>query len=94
LCRGCVSRPEARGYEAVVLAVSTLPFVMGVVLGIALFAAFTWLLILDEARHPVQWRSTALRTEPRLSHTRLAAICLLFALWSLWATARPVSGWR
>ena len=78
------------------LAVSALPIAAGVVLAVSLFGAFTWLLILDERAHPVQYRSTAIDvgSRTRLSHTRLAAICLFFVLWSLWATARPVSGWR
>ncbi len=74
--------------------VTPTPFAIALVLGIALFAALTWFLIREERSHPVQFRTTAIDTRPHLSHSRVAAICLVFALWSLWATARPVSGWR
>jgi hypothetical protein len=80
-----------------ILAVSIVPFAIGLVVASALFGAATWFLV-QESRRPVDWahvdaRATAPLT-PHLSHTRLAAVCLVFAVWSLWATARPVSGWR
>jgi hypothetical protein len=74
--------------------VTPMPFAIGILLGIGLFAALTWFLIRYESTHPVQFRTRPIDIEPHLSHTRLAAICVVFALWSLWATARPVSGWR
>jgi hypothetical protein len=74
---------------------AVIPITIALIVGVGLFAALTWFLITDEARHPVRIRETAIRTDRRhLSHSRIAAICLVFALWSLWATARPVSGWR
>ena len=73
---------------------AVIPIALALIVGLGMFAALTWFLIEDQERHPVRIRETAIRTDHHLSHTRLAAICLLFALWSLWATARPVSGWR
>jgi hypothetical protein len=70
------------------------PIVIAMVVGVGLFAALTWFLIQNEARHPVRIRETAIQTDHHLSHSRIAAICVVFALWSVWATARPVSGWR
>jgi hypothetical protein len=77
-------------------AISPLPFMLAMLVAVALFAGGTYLLVRDEERHPVRWRSQAatVRTTPRLSHVRVAAISVVFALWSVWATARPVSGWR
>jgi hypothetical protein len=59
--------------------------------GLGLFVALTCYLV-RESRRPVEWPVTA--SGPHLSHTRIAAVCVLFTVWSLWATARPVSGWR
>ena len=73
-------------------AVTPLPFAIGLVVGMGLFAALTWFLV-QESRRPVQW-PVPTSAGPHLSHTRLAAVCVLFTIWSLWATARPVSGWR
>jgi hypothetical protein len=78
-------------------AVSPLPFMLAIIIGLGLFAWCTYLLVQDEERHPVRWRSRRRRptpSMPHLSHPRVAAICLVFALWSLWATTRPVTGWR
>jgi len=74
-------------------AVTPVPFAIGLLVGLGLFAALTWLLV-QESRRPVHWRTATVRTGPHISHTRMAAICLVFMLWSVWATARPVSGWR
>jgi hypothetical protein len=78
--------------------VTPVPFAIALLLGLALFVALTWYLVQD-SRRPVNWtaveaRASADAMPPHLSHTRLAAVCVVFALWSLWATARPVSGWR
>ena len=79
------------------VAVSFVPFALGLVLACALFVAATWYLV-QESRRPVDWSHADARAaaaaNPHLSHTRLAAVCVVFAVWSLWATARPVSGWR
>jgi hypothetical protein len=79
------------------LAVTTVPFGIGLLVGMGSFAAMTWFLV-RESRRPLSWArasgSRHHRLEPRVSHTRLATVCVLFTLWSLWATARPVSGWR
>ena len=78
--------------------VTPVPFAIALIVGLALFATCTYLLIQQESRHPVQVRAATGRatttSAPHLSHTRVAAICVLFALWSVWVTARPVSGWR
>jgi hypothetical protein len=79
------------------LAVTLVPFAIGLIVATGLFLAGTWYLI-RESQRPVDWShvdacATAQIT-PHVSHTRLAAVCVVFALWSLWATARPVSGWR
>jgi hypothetical protein len=72
-------------------AVTPIPFAIGLLVGIGLFAALTYYLV-QESRRPVQWPAPA--SGPHISHTRVATVCVLFTLWSLWATARPVSGWR
>jgi hypothetical protein len=75
-------------------AVTPLPFGIALVVGIGSFAALTYYLIREEARRPVQWQPAIARTAPHVSHMRMVAIGLIFTFWSLWATARPVSGWR
>jgi hypothetical protein len=82
------------------LAVTAVPFALGLVVSIGLFVAFTWYLVQD-SRRPLDWSHVDARIAheaahfaPRVSHTRIAAVCVVFTLWSLWATARPVSGWR
>lgn len=70
------------------------PIAIALLVGLGSFTALTWFLIEDDARHPVRIRTTAIQTARHVSHTRIAAICVVFALWSLWATSRPVSGWR
>ncbi len=72
-------------------AVTPVPFAIGLLIGVGLFVALTFYLI-EESRRPVRWPEPAVG--PHVSHTRLAAVCVLFTVWSLWATARPVSGWR
>ena len=82
-------------------AVTPVPFAIALLVSIGLFVALTYYLVQD-ARRPVNWSAVDARTAARatpqgpahVSHTRLAAVCVVFALWSLWATARPVSGWR
>jgi hypothetical protein len=81
-------------------AVTPVPFAIALVLGVGLFVALTYYLVQD-ARRPVNWSAvdarvarTAAHATPHVSHTRVAAVCVVFTLWSLWATARPVSGWR
>jgi hypothetical protein len=72
--------------------VTPLPFAIALLAGMVLFAGLTYYLV-RESRRPVHW-PTAAAYGPHVSHTRIAAVCLLFTVWSLWATARPVSGWR
>ncbi len=78
-------------------AVTPVPFAIALLIGVGLFAALTCYLVQD-ARRPLNWSAIDARTipraEPRVSHTRVVAVSLVFTLWSLWATARPVSGWR
>ena len=80
--------------------VTPVPFALALLVSGGLFAALTYYLVQD-ARRPVNWSAVEARTSraasqglPHVSHTRVAAVCVVFALWSLWATARPVSGWR
>jgi hypothetical protein len=81
----------------VMVAVTLVPFTIGLLAAAALFVALTWYLVRDSQR-PLDWsfvdRRALARATPHVSHTRLAAVCVVFTLWSLWATARPVSGWR
>ena len=81
-------------------AVTPVPFALALVLGIALFVALTYWLVRD-SRRPVDWSHVDARAAAHAaargrlaSHTRVAAVCVVFTVWSLWATARPVSGWR
>jgi hypothetical protein len=46
-----------------------------------------------ESRRPVHFPEPV-GTRARVSHTRVAVIGVLFVVWSIWSTARPVSGWR
>jgi hypothetical protein len=84
---------------AVVIAVSAVPFAIGLLLGVGAFGGLTYYLI-QESQRPIEWSVVEARARtsafdsPHVSHTRLATVCVLFTLWSLWATARPVSGWR
>ena len=73
-------------------AVTPAPFAIGILATLVLFAALTWWLV-QESRRPVTFPERHV-AQPHVSHTRIATISLLFILWSLWATARPVSGWR
>ena len=77
--------------------VTPVPFAIALLLGLALFGVLTWYLV-EDSRRPVDWAAVEARASadamPHLSHMRLAAVCVVFTLWSVWATARPVSGWR
>ena len=80
--------------------VTPVPFALALLLGIALFVALTYYLVRD-SRRPVDWSHVDARAAAHeaargrlASHTRVAAVCVVFTVWSLWATARPVSGWR
>ena len=79
-------------------AVTPIPFAIGLLVGMGLFVALTYYLVQESrAGRPVHVgaRSRATRRATRtVSHTRVAAVCVVFTVWSLWATARPVSGWR
>ena len=62
--------------------------------------ALTYYLVRD-SRRPVDWSHVDARAAAHAaargrlaSHTRVAAVCVVFTVWSLWATARPVSGWH
>ena len=78
-------------------AVTPVPFAIALLLGIGLFAALTYYLV-RESQRPIEWSHVdariAAEQRPHVSHTRMAAVCFVFTVWSLWATARPVSGWR
>jgi hypothetical protein len=80
--------------------VTPVPFAIALLVGIGAFAVMTYYFVQD-SRRPVDWSAVDAREArvaahgmPHLSHTRVAAVCVIFTLWSLWATARPVSGWR
>jgi hypothetical protein len=81
-------------------AVTPVPFAVALVLGMVLFVALTYYLVRD-SRRPVDWSHVDARAAAHAaargrlaSHARVAAVCVVFTVWSLWATARPVSGWR
>ena len=73
-------------------AVTPVPIAIAILVATLLFGAATWWLI-QESRRPVAFPDHV-AMQPHVSHTRMAAICVVFTLWSLWATTRPVSGWR
>jgi hypothetical protein len=72
--------------------VSPVPIVLGLLVALAAFGGLIWLLVL-ESRRPVRFPEPV-QPGTRISHTRIAVISVLFVVWSLWSTARPVSGWR
>ncbi len=81
-------------------AVTPVPFALALLLGVALFVALTCYLVQD-SRRPVDWSHVDARAAAHaaardrlVSHTRVAMVSVVFTAWSLWATARPVSGWR
>jgi hypothetical protein len=76
------------------LAVTAVPFAIGLVVGVGSFAGLTYYLVEEESRRPVRWEPAVAHAGPHVSHLRLAMIGVIFTMWSLWATARPVSGWR
>jgi hypothetical protein len=78
-------------------AVTLVHFAIGLVVAIVLFAGLTSFLV-EESRRPVRFPTAEttprrpLRHSPHVSHARIATVCFFFTVWSLWATARPVSG--
>jgi hypothetical protein len=63
-------------------------------IAVGAFSALLWWLI-EDSRRPVNFpEPVAYDARRQISHTRIAMIGVLFALWSIWSTARPVSGWR
>ena len=72
--------------------VTPVPIVLGLLFALGAFCGLVRLLI-EESRRPVHFPEPV-RAGPRISHTRLAVIGVLFVVWSIWSTARPVSGWR
>jgi hypothetical protein len=75
--------------------VSPVPIALGFVLALGAFSALLWWLIVDTQQRPVRWPEPVAYGVPRpISHTRVAVIGVLFVVWSIWSTARPVSGWR
>ena len=74
--------------------VSPVPIAVGLLLALAAFGALLWLLV-QESRRPVHFPEPISYGGPRhISHTRVAMIGVVFVVWSIWSTARPVSGWR
>jgi len=72
--------------------VTPVPIVLGLLLALGAFSGLIWLLVL-ESRRPVHFPEPV-GTRARVSHPRVAVIGVLFVVWSIWSTARPVSGWR
>ncbi len=74
--------------------VTPVPIAIGLLGAVVAFGALVWWLIVD-SRRPVHFPAPVAYGAPRhLSHTRVAVIGMLFVVWSIWSTARPVSGWR
>jgi hypothetical protein len=74
--------------------VTPVPMALGMLIAAGAFSALLWWLI-EESKQPVHFpEPVGYGTGRRISHTRIAMIGVLFALWSIWSTARPVSGWR
>jgi hypothetical protein len=73
-------------------AVTPAPFAIALIATVPMFGALTWWLV-QESRRPVAFPERHV-SKPHVSHTRIAAISVLFIMWSLWVTTRPVNGWR
>jgi hypothetical protein len=74
--------------------VTPIPIALGLLFALAAFGGLLWLLV-QESRRPVHWPEPVSYGGPRhISHVRVAMIGVLFVVWSIWSTARQVSGWR
>ena len=73
--------------------VTPVPFAIGLIGSLAIFGAWLHYLLQDSER-PLPASEPVPVDIPHVSHTRVALIGMLFVVWSIWSTARPVSGWR
>jgi len=72
--------------------VTPVPFAIGLIGSLAVFGAWLHYLI-QESERPLRSSHPAQVDLPHVSHTRVALIGMLFVVWSIWSTARPVRGW-
>ena len=73
--------------------VTPVPFAIGLIGSLTVFGAWLHYLI-QESERPLRSSNPVLVDIRHVSHTRVALIGMLFVAWSIWSTARPVSGWR
>ena len=73
--------------------VTPVPIALGLLLALGAFSGLIWLLV-QESRRPVDFPEPVAYGASHISHTRIAVIGVVFMVWSIWSTARPVSGWR
>lgn len=71
---------------------TTVPFALGLIGGLALFGVWLHFLI-EESHQPVRGPTPRRVGTPHISHARVVIVGVLFVAWSIWSTARPVSGW-
>ena len=67
--------------------VTPVPIVLGLIGAFGAFSVLVCGLVIES-------RPVAYGIPRPISHTRVAIIGMLFVVWSIWSTARPVSGWR
>ena len=73
--------------------VTPVPFAIGLIGSLIIFGA--WLpCLIQESERPLRSSNAVQVDIPHVSHTRVALISMFFVLWSIWSTARPVTGWR
>jgi hypothetical protein len=79
--------------------VTPVPFAIGLLGSLAIFGAWVHYLLQESERPPRSSKPVLVEIPhvshvPHVSHTRIALIGMFFVVWSIWSTARPVSGWR
>ena len=73
--------------------VTPVPFAIGLIGSLAVFGAWLHYLI-QESQRELRSADPVEVGVPHVSQTRVALIAMVFVVWSIWSTARPVSGWR
>jgi hypothetical protein len=73
--------------------VTPVPFAIGLIGSLIIFGAWLHYLI-QESERPLRSSNPVQVDIPHVSHMRVALIGMFFVLWSIWSTARPVTGWR